>query len=137
MRELKDAVANKKNCSWVEFPYAGHMDAYELARSEYWPALIEFFGAHGLGPSDARVQQDSLDHEIDDQVSFPDAALVTRIYIGPQAIGILGPQCSINHGPATIQEHVSAYLLSHLVFIFLLGHLSSSRLFTSSTGALC
>ncbi len=27
---------------WEEFPEAHHMDAYEVARAQYWPALEAF-----------------------------------------------------------------------------------------------
>ena len=49
MRELRAAAPNQQACTWAEFPYAGHMDAYELARTEYWPVVAGFCSTHGLG----------------------------------------------------------------------------------------
>ena len=68
MRELKAAVPDPKLCTWVEFPYAGHMDAYELARTEYWPAVADFFESHGLGASSAAFDEEGLDEDLLDQV---------------------------------------------------------------------
>ena len=78
MQDLRRAVAGSKTCTWVEFPYAGHMDAYELARSEYWPALSKFFNEIGLGAPHAfsagqrQELDDSLEDDILDQVSASD-----------------------------------------------------------------
>ena len=68
MRDLRHAVANPKTCTWVEFPYAGHMDAYELARTEYWPALGHFFNEHGLGVSGAFRNREIINDDVMEQV---------------------------------------------------------------------
>lgn len=70
MRELRAAVPDPKRCTWVEFPYAGHMDAYELARTEYWPAVADFFESQGLGASREAFDEEGLDEEVMEQVSF-------------------------------------------------------------------
>ena len=71
MRELKAAVPDPKLCTWVEFPYAGHMDAYELARTEYWPAVADFFKSHGLGTSSEAFNEEGLEEDVMDQVHNP------------------------------------------------------------------
>ncbi|KAK9838633.1 hypothetical protein WJX74_000226 [Apatococcus lobatus] len=73
MRELRAAAPDPKRCTWVEFPYAGHMDAYELARTEYWPAVAEFFESHGLGASGKAFNEEGLDEDVMNQAKDNDA----------------------------------------------------------------
>ena len=68
MRDLRAAVTNPGACTWVEFPHAGHMDAYELARTEYWPAVAEFFDSHGLGVASDAFDQDGINEDVMGQV---------------------------------------------------------------------
>ena len=44
MRQLYEVMSRSdaRDCTWVEFPYATHMDAYEVAQQQYWPALMQF-----------------------------------------------------------------------------------------------
>jgi fermentation-respiration switch protein FrsA (DUF1100 family) len=41
MQRLHHAVRTQR-CTWVEFPDASHMDAYETNKEMYWPALRGF-----------------------------------------------------------------------------------------------
>ncbi|KAK9811929.1 hypothetical protein WJX73_000425 [Symbiochloris irregularis] len=68
MQQLYKAVtaSGSKDCTWVEFEDAGHMDAYEVAQQEYWPALMQFFKRHGLG-------QDHWDAPADDDIDDKEA----------------------------------------------------------------
>ncbi|KAK9832839.1 hypothetical protein WJX81_005824 [Elliptochloris bilobata] len=55
MRQLYEAVGGPActTCQWVEFPEAHHMDTYEVAAQEYWPALIGFVQSCGILDDDA------------------------------------------------------------------------------------
>lgn len=50
MRRLFDILqaAGSKRVVWTEFPEGTHMEAYEVCRQEYWPALREFFEQYVL-----------------------------------------------------------------------------------------
>jgi fermentation-respiration switch protein FrsA (DUF1100 family) len=45
MRRLYELVkeAGSERVVWVEFPEGTHMDAYEVCRAQYWPALVQWF----------------------------------------------------------------------------------------------
>ena len=58
MRALYEAVkaAGSDSVVWVEFPEGTHMDAYEVCRAQYWPAVVAF--AESLfSPGGARLCQ--------------------------------------------------------------------------------
>lgn len=44
MRTLYDAVkaAGSSSVVWIEFPEGTHMEAYDLCRAQYWPAVGAF-----------------------------------------------------------------------------------------------
>jgi hypothetical protein len=41
---------------WVEFPMARHMDAYDVAPAQYWPAIVDFLQRLQPAPKPQRAQ---------------------------------------------------------------------------------
>ena len=44
MRQLFDAVkeAGSTSAVWTEFPTGNHMEAFDICRAQYWPAVQAF-----------------------------------------------------------------------------------------------
>lgn len=63
MRMLYDAVkaAGSSSAVWIEFPEGDHMQAYDLCREQYWPAVAAF--AESLfSPEGAHLHYSLLHH---------------------------------------------------------------------------
>lgn len=87
MRRLFDILtsAGGKRVVWTEFPEGTHMEAYEVCRAEYWPALRAFFEQHVL--TGAIPELFSLDLEL--SVIRSSDLQQHRLRAGPRFLGPL------------------------------------------------
>ena len=74
---------------FVAFPHAGHMDAYDSAAAQYWPALRQFVEA--VVPSDpAHEQQQAQQAQEQQQMKKKQAAAAGKGEGGGAAAGAAG-----------------------------------------------